>query len=120
MNVSVSKVAISLDERLLRRLDDLVEREIFRSRSEAIGKAVREKLARFDRTRLARECAKLSPAEEHEMAEEGISAEAAEMAGILRGDIVWADLDPTQCHEQSGRRPVLILSRDVFNERSER
>ena len=40
------------------------------------------------------------------------------MARILRGDIVWADLDPTQGHEQPGRRPVLILSQDVFNERS--
>ena len=40
------------------------------------------------------------------------------MARILRGDIIWAELDPTQGHEQSGRRPVLILSRDVFNERS--
>jgi mRNA interferase MazF len=40
------------------------------------------------------------------------------MARILRGDIVWADLDPTQGHEQSGRRPVLVLSQDVFNERS--
>ncbi|MDM7991822.1 MAG: type II toxin-antitoxin system PemK/MazF family toxin [Candidatus Fermentibacter sp.] len=40
------------------------------------------------------------------------------MAGILRGDVVWADLNPTMGHEQSGRRPVLILSRDVFNDRS--
>jgi mRNA interferase MazF len=40
------------------------------------------------------------------------------MAGILRGDIYWADLDPTQGHEQAGRRPVLILSEDVFNSRS--
>jgi mRNA interferase MazF len=40
------------------------------------------------------------------------------MARLLRGDIVWADLDPTQGHEQAGRRPVLILSQDVFNERS--
>jgi mRNA interferase MazF len=40
------------------------------------------------------------------------------MARILRGDILWADLDPTQGHEQSGRRPVLVLSQDVFNERS--
>jgi mRNA interferase MazF len=40
------------------------------------------------------------------------------MAGLLRGDIVWADLDPTQGNEQSGKRPVLILSYDVFNERS--
>jgi mRNA interferase MazF len=40
------------------------------------------------------------------------------MAKILRGDIVWAELDPTQGHEQAGRRPVLVLSHDVFNERS--
>ncbi|NBV84949.1 MAG: type II toxin-antitoxin system PemK/MazF family toxin [Verrucomicrobia bacterium] len=39
-------------------------------------------------------------------------------ARILRGDIVWAELDPTQGHEQSGRRPFLVLSHDVFNERS--
>lgn len=40
------------------------------------------------------------------------------MAAILRGDIVWANLDPTQGHEQSGLRPVLVLSQDIFNERS--
>lgn len=40
------------------------------------------------------------------------------MAGILRGELRWADLDPTRGHEQSGLRPVLILSHDVFNERS--
>lgn len=40
------------------------------------------------------------------------------MAAILRGDIFWADLDPVQGHEQAGRRPVLILSADVFNARS--
>lgn len=40
------------------------------------------------------------------------------MARILRGDVVWAELDPTTGNEQSGRRPVLILSEDVFNERS--
>jgi mRNA interferase MazF len=40
------------------------------------------------------------------------------MAQILRGDIIWANLNPTQGHEQSGKRPVLILSHDVFNEKS--
>jgi mRNA interferase MazF len=40
------------------------------------------------------------------------------MAGILRGEIRWADLNPAKGHEQSGIRPVLILSHDVFNERS--
>lgn len=40
------------------------------------------------------------------------------MAKILRGDLIWADLNPTQGNEQTGRRPVLILSHDVFNEKS--
>ena len=40
------------------------------------------------------------------------------MARILRGDILWANLDPTLGHEQSGSRPVLILSQNIFNERS--
>ena len=40
------------------------------------------------------------------------------MARVLRGEIRWADLDPTRGHEQAGLRPVLILSQDVFNERS--
>jgi mRNA interferase MazF len=40
------------------------------------------------------------------------------VARILRGEIRWADLDPTRGHEQSGLRPVLILSEDVFNDRS--
>ena len=40
------------------------------------------------------------------------------MASILRGDIYWADLDPAVGHEQAGRRPVLILSRPAFNDRS--
>ena len=40
------------------------------------------------------------------------------MARILRGEVRWADLNPVRGHEQSGQRPVLVLSHDVFNERS--
>jgi mRNA interferase MazF len=40
------------------------------------------------------------------------------MARILRGDVVWADLNPVRGHEQAGSRPVVVLSHDVFNERS--
>jgi len=40
------------------------------------------------------------------------------MARILRGEVRWADLNPVRCHEQAGLRPVLIVSHDVFNERS--
>jgi mRNA interferase MazF len=40
------------------------------------------------------------------------------MARILRGEVCWADLNPVVGHEQAGRRPVVVLSADVFNERS--
>ncbi len=40
------------------------------------------------------------------------------MARILRGEVRWADLNPVRGNEQAGLRPVLILSHDVFNERS--
>ena len=40
------------------------------------------------------------------------------MARILRGDIRWADLNPVRGREQAGHRPVLVLSHDVFNQRS--
>ena len=42
----------------------------------------------------------------------------ARLLRISRGDIVWADLEPTRGKEQTGLRPVLVLSQDVFNERS--
>ena len=76
--MSAAKVAVSIDDRLLRRLDSLVEREVFRSRSEAIQKAVAEKLARLDRGRLARECAKLLPGEEQQLADEGMDRDTSE------------------------------------------
>jgi Arc/MetJ-type ribon-helix-helix transcriptional regulator len=71
-------VAISLDESTLERLDKLVERAVFSNRSQAIQEAVEEKLARMERSRLARECAKLDPTFEKALAEEGMSEDAAE------------------------------------------
>lgn len=73
-----SKVAISLEESTLERLDKLVERAVFSNRSQAIQEAVEEKLARMDRSRLARECAKLDPTFERALAEEGMSEDATE------------------------------------------
>lgn len=40
------------------------------------------------------------------------------MARILRGEVVWADLNPVRGHEQGGLRPVVVISQDVFNARS--
>ena len=72
-----SKVAVSLDEQILRRLDGLVDEAVFPSRSQAIELAVQEKLARLDQGRLARECAKLDPNFEKTLAEEGFAEDAA-------------------------------------------
>ncbi len=68
-----SKIAVSLDAHVLRRLDGLVEEAVFPSRSQAIEVAVQEKLASLDQGRLARECAKLDPNFEKALAEEGFA-----------------------------------------------
>ena len=73
-----SKVAISLDESTLDRLDKLVQKQVFPNRSQAIQEAVAEKLARLERSRLAQECAKLDPVFEKALAEEGLSEDLAE------------------------------------------
>jgi metal-responsive CopG/Arc/MetJ family transcriptional regulator len=73
-----SKVAISLDESTLDRLDRLVKKQVFLNRSQAIEEAVAEKLARLEKSCLAQECAKLDPAFEKALAEEGLSEELAE------------------------------------------
>jgi metal-responsive CopG/Arc/MetJ family transcriptional regulator len=73
-----AKVAISLDENTLNQLDLLVKAHVFPNRSQAIQEAVAEKISRLDRSRLARECAKVDPAFEKALAEEGLSTELAE------------------------------------------
>jgi metal-responsive CopG/Arc/MetJ family transcriptional regulator len=76
--MSVAKIAITLDENLLQKLDRLVRQKIFPNRSKAIQEAVEEKILKHDRNRLARECAKLSPDFEQNLAEEGLSMEVEE------------------------------------------
>ena len=73
-----SKIGISLDEKTLSRLDHLVDLEFFPNRSQAIESAVSEKLDRIERTRLARESAKLDPDFEKALADEGLTEELAE------------------------------------------
>ena len=73
--MSVAKVAITLDENLLQKIDRLVRQKVFPNRSKAIQEAVEEKILRFDRNRLAKECAKLDPKFEQAIAEEGMSVE---------------------------------------------
>ena len=73
--MSTTKVAFTLDEKTLDRLDRLVKARVFPNRSRAIQEAIEEKLERLERSRLARECTKLDPAFEQAMAEEGMSEE---------------------------------------------
>jgi metal-responsive CopG/Arc/MetJ family transcriptional regulator len=70
--MTVQKIAITIDETLLKRVDRLVAEDRFPSRSRAIQEAVREKLERIESNRLARELAKLDPIFEQKLAEEDL------------------------------------------------
>lgn len=73
-----TKVAVTVDADLLGRVDDLVSARRFANRSQAVEAALADTVARFARTRLARECAKLNPHEERGLAEEGLAGSAEE------------------------------------------
>ncbi len=85
--MSTVKVAISIDDELLKGVDSLVKKRVFPSRSRAIAQAVREKLGRANHGRLARECAKLDPSYEQAMAEEGIAGDLAEWPEYLEATL---------------------------------
>lgn len=70
-----TKVAVTVDSEILNELDELIAQNRFPNRSQAIEAALREKLERLSRARLARECAKLNTQEEKALAEEGLLSE---------------------------------------------
>jgi metal-responsive CopG/Arc/MetJ family transcriptional regulator len=76
--MAASKIAISIDNKILRRLDLLVQSNVFPNRSKAIQEAIEDKLIRLDKSRLAQECAKLDRAFEQTLSEEGIFSELEE------------------------------------------
>ncbi len=76
-DMSSAKVAISMEQPLVEKLDDLVKSHVFASRSQAIQTAVKEKLNRMDKVRLSQECSKLDPKIEQALAEEGLSLDAS-------------------------------------------
>lgn len=71
----MQKIAITLDEKLLGKVDRMVKGHVFLNRSKAIQAAVTEKLARLEKTHLAQECLKLNLQDEQELAEEGMTTE---------------------------------------------
>ena len=68
-----TKVALTLDAVLLEQVDELVAKQKFRNRSQAVEAALSDKLHRLARTRLAREAAKLNPTEEKSVADEALA-----------------------------------------------
>ena len=76
--MSVAKVTVSIESDILKQLDRLVTERVFSNRSQAVHTAVKEKIARLNKTRLARACELLDPAEEQAYAEIGVSADLAE------------------------------------------
>ncbi len=73
--MSTAKVAITIDDQQLKKLDLLVKEKAYPNRSNIIQEAVKEKLNRIAKSRLAKECAKLDPQFEQSIAEEGLSKE---------------------------------------------
>ncbi len=69
--MSVAKITVSIETDVLRQLDKLVKERVYSNRSQAVQVAVGEKLARLNKTRLARACELLDPVEEKAFAELG-------------------------------------------------
>ena len=75
---TTTKIAISIDIRVLNRIDKLVENRIFANRSRAIETAIEEKISKLDKSRLSIESAKLNKAEEQQLSEESSQTDLTE------------------------------------------
>lgn len=71
--MGVAKVAISMDQTLLKKIDQLVEEKKFQSRSQVIQLALQDKIAKIEKHRLATACEALNPEYEQKLADEGLS-----------------------------------------------
>ena len=76
--MATAKIAITIEEEILIRLDLLVKSRTFPNRSKAIQDAVKEKLSKIEKNRLEAECAKLDPKFEQALADEGLFSEIEE------------------------------------------
>lgn len=71
--MAMSKIAVTIDNQLLREIDLLVTEKAFPNRSRAVQTALHELLRQKKQSRLAAECAKLDPHAEQALAEEGMA-----------------------------------------------
>jgi len=76
--MAASKIAITIDNNILKRVDLLVKSKLYPNRSKAIQDAVAEKINKLEKNRLSLECEKLNPEFEQSVAEEGFSADIEE------------------------------------------
>ena len=76
--MSTAKIAVTIDRSLLARIDRMVGDAQYPSRSRIVQEALQEKLQRVERSRLARECAKLDPQFAQRLAEEGLAGDVEE------------------------------------------
>ena len=76
--MAASKIAITIDKNILKRIDILVKSKVYPNRSKAIQDAVAEKMKQLEKNRLALECEKLNPEFEQSLAEEGFLADTEE------------------------------------------
>jgi metal-responsive CopG/Arc/MetJ family transcriptional regulator len=76
--MATAKIAITIEEEMLNRLDLLVKSHTFPNRSKAIQEAIKEKLHTIEHNRLEIECSKLNPEYEQALADEGLSSEIEE------------------------------------------
>ena len=70
--MSAAKIAISMDQDLLQKLDELVDQEKYQTRSQAIQSIIQKKITKLEHIRLAQECEKLDRTLEQHMADEGL------------------------------------------------
>lgn len=75
---TTTKIAISIDKKILNRIDSLVEKKMFTNRSKAIQTAIEEKISKLDKSRLAIENAKLNTADEQLLSEENSKMDFAQ------------------------------------------
>jgi metal-responsive CopG/Arc/MetJ family transcriptional regulator len=73
--MAASKIAITIEKKILTRLDRLVRERVFPNRSKAIQQAIEEKINNLEKDKLALECEKLDPKEEMKLSEEGLASE---------------------------------------------
>lgn len=75
--MSIAKIAVSIDEKQLKKIDFFVKKHVFKSRSQAFQIAINQTLQQLEHDRLTKECSKLDPHLEQEMADMGLDEDLA-------------------------------------------